>query len=1112
MGRCVRTLLAVLGLGVGLACAQSIVNGGFEEADSTPPEGCRRFFARGWTVYLNSGAAHCDARLSDDSLEGARSLELINLSADRFISAAQTVPLSPGREVSAAVHVKGTPGARCLMRFYFLDVDGERVGPYKTMGSSSVSPEWKRRQTRFIVPAGVAAMQVTVENLKSTQPASVFFDGYELSFAAGTLLENAVVRARVDPLVGGCLGSFVLRRCGDVDLTRPNSVNAPGGLAVDMIPGDEFPGLLRAARYEWEVLEPLRRIRVRAQLRQGALDGLRLTKEFHLPEAAAGVSVAVTLENTGANELRFVYRVQNVLRTGNGICTWPTTDWLQLHRRELDAGTHLESLRTANMRSGWLARTFEAGPHGVVCAFDHAQLRDTYAYFGEQIETAEWYYRPIALGPGATWRTSFGIRGIGVGGAVFHAEDRLALAVNPAEFPTGSCTVTVSALRGRVKDTLTVNGTTHDVTLGAGETATLDVPGPVPGVRAVIGSAIAEVGRVYPIETVRGVELPEPPPASPRLPAVMQDFFPYGIDSPPIAFPEAAGGHEDALENLYSRILREARRAYFNLFYNSRMIQRGYIETLLTPDGKHAFGELARDYRMMFATNSALFRREDVDLEPFREDLRKRLDFSFGPVTQRFLTDYADRFLCHFTADETLAKNIPAMLVAHDSLRAITPDRVAFPYLNLNRYEYAPYVPVYLGDFYPIKRKESGGRNPWSMQHAMRAAVEHAGPGVPVWLMAQAFAYFRRTYAFPTAAEMRLMLYGAVAEGCKGITFHGWAGEIPWRTKYGYHYSYFAMAPTEPLWSAIAECGRELTAVGALLYGAQPAPVPPGASVTCREFRAHDGFYVGAALSLHSLAEKAETGGRLLLVLNQNDHAHEQGALRVRGGPGVTLFDLSEMRAVADMKEVPVEIVPGGCRMFFLGPDARARAAADDVFRARYEAERVRYGMDAGLAASNGVAIDGAERLAAGASEARGGADAYRGIRAAQRELSRILADRELGRDLAAADRALEALGRATFMFRTHFDLVVPPDLYEAAKRYRRMTNTRSPDMQAHVDAVARDYQQYWRLERQVYAGHHARVAGELRALIGQMERDAGTAIEYLRANEHMITPDRPYE
>lgn len=1097
---------------MGLARAQDLVNGGFEEADNAPADGCRRFLAKGWTVYLNSGAAHCDARLSSDSLEGARSLELVNLSPGRFVAATQTVSVTPGRDVSASVNVKGTPGARCLMRFHFLDADGERVGPYRTMGSSSVSPDWQRRQTRFVVPAGVAAMQVTVENLKSTQPASVFFDEYELAVQAGTLLENATVRARVDALVGGCLGSFVLRRCGGLDLTRPNSINAPGGLAVDMIPGGTYPGLLRTVPYECEVLEPLRRIRVRAALPEGDLGGLRLTKEFHLPETAAGVSVSVTLENAGAEELRFVYRVQNVLRTGSGTRTWPTADWLQLHRCDANAATHMESLTTANMRSGWLACTFDAGPHGVVCTFDHAQVQETYAYFGEKIETTEWYYRPIALPPGATWRTSFAIHGIRAGGAVFHADDRLALSVAPAEFPCESPTVSISALRGHVEDRMVVNDAGHDVTLAAGDTATVEVTGPVPGIRAAIGSALARVGGAYPIETVRGVELPEPPPTSPALPPVMRGFFPYGIDSPPIAFPEAAGGREDALENLYSRILREARRAYFNVFYSGRMIQRGYIEGLLAPDGRHAFGELARRYRMKFATNSALFRREDVDLGPFREELRKRLDFSFGPLTQRFLADYADQFLCHFTADETMAKNIPAMLEAHAALRAVTPDRVGFPYLNLNRYEYAPYVPVYLGDFYPIKRRDSGGRNPWSMQQAMRAAVEHAGPGVPVWLMPQAFAYFRRTYAFPSAAEMRLMLYGAVAEGCKGILFHGWAGEIPWRTKYGYHYSYFAMGPAEPLWSAIRECGRELTAVGALLSDAHPKPVPSGVSVTSRDFRAHDGFYSGPALTVHSLEERAASGGRVLLVLNQNDSQREKGVLHIQGGAGMALFDLSEMQPVPELKDVSVEIVPGGCRVFFLGPAARTRAAADDVFRARHEAERVRYEIDADLATRNGIAVDAAKRLAARAKDARECGDAYRDILIAQQELRQILARHDLGRDMAAAGKALDNLGSATFMFRTHFDLVMPPDLYQDAKRYRRMSNTRNPDMQAHVDAVAQDYLQYWRLEREVYAGRHARVAGDLRELTAKMERDARAAIAYLEANEHRITPDRPYE
>ena len=106
----------------------------------------------------------------------------------------------------------------------------------------------------------------------------------------------------------------------------------------------------------------------------------------------------------------------------------------------------------------------------------------------------------------------------------------------------------------------------------------------------------------------------------------------------------------------------------------------------------------------------------------------------------------------------------------------------------------------------------------------------------------------------------------------------------------------------------------------------------------------------------------------------------------------------------------------------------------------------------------------------------------------------------------------MDELDQATFMFRTHFDLVMPPDLYQAAKRYRVMRNTRDPRMQTLVDAVARDYSEYWKLERTVYAGRHASVADKLKALVVRMRQDAANAIQYLRQNEHRITVDDPFE
>ncbi|MCK5806518.1 MAG: carbohydrate binding domain-containing protein, partial [Lentisphaeria bacterium] len=822
--------------------AQMPENGGFEERGTAPPKGCLRFFSKAWTVALNSGAAHCDARLAGDALEGAYCLELINRTPGRFISASQNVPVSPGREVTASVYVKGTSGARCLMRFHFLDSDGNRVGKYKTMGSSTAPAKWTRRNTRFIVPPHVQNMQITVENLLSRKAASVFFDKYELSVGSGTLLENEWIRASVNPMLGGCLDSVVLRKGGDVELTRPNGMTAPGGMAVDMIPGGKFPGLVRAARYECEVLEPLRRIRVWHVIASRKLNGLKVEKTYSTPANLAGVRVAVKLSNGSREPMAFTYRVHNVLKAAAGTYTWPTADWLQAYHRDLGGNGFLQDIKTENLKSGWIGRSFAPKPHGILFQFENRSVAKAYSYFGQELETVEWYYRRISLAPGQAWETTYTVYALGAEGAVFGATGDVAFTVTPTEFPNEACKVAVCSLGGANAGEFTVNGIARRIALSPGRSETMDIAGTVDKVEASLGKAAAAVGQGYRVEYVQGIDLPEPPAQRPVLPSVMQGYFPYAIDSPPISFPEAAGSSKDRLRHLYSRIIREARRDYFNTFYNGRMVQPGYLKQLVTSDGKHEFGELARKYNMRFVTNTALFGRDDVDLAEFAPRLKKKLDFYFTPQTRRFLATYHDRLLCYFTGDEPMGKNIPAMLEAHAAMRSIDPDRVCLPYLNLNRYEYAPYVPVYLGDFYPIKHKDSGGRNPWSMQGAVTQAVSKAGPGVPVWVMPQGFAYFRGTYALATAEEMRLMLYGAVANGCKGIVFHGWAGEIPWRTKYGYHYSYFDMRPTRPLWNAISECGRELTAFGHLLFNANPERAFRGATVVCEKFVSHDRF------------------------------------------------------------------------------------------------------------------------------------------------------------------------------------------------------------------------------------------------------------------------------
>ena len=156
----------------------------------------------------------------------------------------------------------------------------------------------------------------------------------------------------------------------------------------------------------------------------------------------------------------------------------------------------------------------------------------------------------------------------------------------------------------------------------------------------------------------------------------------------------------------------------------------------------------------------------------------------------------------------------------------------------------------------------------------MRKTVKKAGKKTPVWLMPQGFGYMDTVYGFSTPAEMKLMLYGAVANGCKGIAFHGYAGMPSWRNKYGYHFNYFMSFPHYPLWNAMSECARQFTSIGPSLLDTFPEDNYQDYDVSVGSYKAPGGFYNGPAVKVYCLKINAKDG-RFLIAVNQNINKEE---------------------------------------------------------------------------------------------------------------------------------------------------------------------------------------------------------------------------------------------
>lgn len=515
-------------------------------------------------------------------------------------------------------------------------------------------------------------------------------------------------------------------------------------------------------------------------------------------------------------------------------------------------------------------------------------------------------------------------------------------------------------------------------------------------------------GRTQKVEEILPRAMPAPPLSAP-LPERLQGFFPYGAHLGNLMLPEMVGARNPKPE-LYrlsaERIVRDYAAACFNFVYSGHLAFDGTQKVLWEDDGRNVIGELARELDLRVALSKIMLHREDVEPDAYRPKLEKNLEMLKTEPVQKFLRQYEDVNACFFSGDEILPKNAEAMLLAHAELRKVLPEGVIpFPYLNSSSHGLMPYLPVYFGDFYPIKRKDASGRNPWSVYREFSSLVKMAG-ATPVWFMPQAFGYRKHTYALATAGEMRLMVNLAVAAGVRGIVFHGFAnGGWSWRMNYYYDYSIYGSAGQRTeAWQAIAECGRDITALGAELWHARPAPLPDGVAVACEDFQEANGLYRGPALTAHALASDR---GRFLLVVNQDPVQARRGRLSA----AAPLYDLSGDRQLE--RECDLELPPGGGRYFLLD----------------------------------------------------GHHDVIAAVAAARQTRSRA-AQRALAREPAGLEEARALLDRIDFEFTRHLDILVTPEMREATARYRRWVANPDSALEDLMTRIAEDFYELNRLRR----------------------------------------------
>ena len=285
-----------------------------------------------------------------------------------------------------------------------------------------------------------------------------------------------------------------------------------------------------------------------------------------------------------------------------------------------------------------------------------------------------------------------------------------------------------------------------------------------------------------------------------------------------------------------------------------------------------------------------------------------------------------------FLADEPSVQKLLGVAGIKRIYDKLTPELLgAYVHFSLDRIKYFDrFTTVVMSDHYPIREHK---RDPWDVAEWCRRIDEFSTQ--PHWYWPQVFADFPwhrsmpryHNYAGPTPAELRLMLYLALANGTKGFVLFDYA-----------HEQWIGVADQlgnlSPLGKEVAAIGQQWLAVCPLLLEAEVLYEPVIATQ-------------GATDPEHEISVRAmgdpEAGPLFLVVVNESIEREQQARAQlpeawVSADRGVyDLYRLTAAGAAGRAEFAVAPLAPGDGRIYLLGSEAQFAAARIRILSRRAE-------------------------------------------------------------------------------------------------------------------------------------------------------------------------------
>ncbi|OGV48395.1 MAG: hypothetical protein A2017_21300 [Lentisphaerae bacterium GWF2_44_16] len=966
------------------------------------------------------------------------------------------------------------------------------------------------------------------------------------------ILENSFIKLVIAPYCGGRVKSFCDKTNGK-ELTQWTEHDIFSGLAFETV-----PEILKLLPYTFTIEKNNDSVNavLSYSVPNGNFKGLEINKVISLNSTDSFFKVNLSIKNNSSEPRYFSVAVKQCIRLGQNentgnwhdYFTWPTSGGLEISMDEYNSVSGYKKIQ--DIREGWAAISSSPSGEAVVGLFDKTQVEKGYSWFsGKRRNDIEWHYKPVELAKTESWQTSYRIGAVNYTNIVINASDKVVTGLfllNLKEKTSSDLTITPLS----VFDTAYLkvqNGMTRSTMKFKG------FPGKSIRFNCIwnwekslkadlqLTENCRQDFTLNNITINRKNIIPENELKQKNFP-MTENFFPFGgYIVQWFGFPNE--------KHRIERIYNEYKSSYFNT-----------VTADIDTNVASVFEKLSV-YKLRIIPRLEMVRSDGRDHEAREEllqgktllekNISKRRKINLAKL-KKTIEQYNDYILGYDISDEPGSSQLANVINAQNAFYShLDKNHPAFPVLSGHAIAYAGYVPVFYRDRYPITVNYYQGSNPWVIAKDVKLSVEKTQ--APVWFMLQGFSGASH-YLLPNEAEMRLMLYSVIANGGKGIMFHGLRAGLPW-LRYIYPGTLIdSWGMQSPAWHCVVETAKNFTPIGHLLtqtsvvtfpgqknqnFSIQSSAIHYGETIfdvshltsnkakskNLQWLQSHgfisyktqgslrkkeEVFYDGDALTAGVL-KKIDSKGVFLVIQNQDIQKNQTGTLEINNQQKFKLWDLYSLSEAGKYNnnkiKLQLNLLPGDGRIFYWGPAGETNELINNIYANIYDVELTLLNIKTTQAKINNIDIKQVLELIETSAQVRKNNINHKAcgiLKEAEKLLSKVISSTEyFNGAIQGLEKIHENICEADSLLTKNVTTVLDVENMIVKKWGTNLENALKPEFQTVIDELIKLASEYATLSEAVYYEGKAKdVLADIKVLSEKSEKIKNIIAELIR-NSH---------